>query len=47
MLDGYYAFNCRKCADTFGHFGYFRIRQELSRAAEEIYEEIRRQEADG
>ena len=46
LRDGYYAFNCRKCADTFGHFGYFRIRQELSRAAEEIYEEIRRREAD-
>ncbi|MCI8454558.1 MAG: tetratricopeptide repeat protein [Lachnospiraceae bacterium] len=36
-LDAYYAFNCRKCADTFGHFGYFRVKKELSEAADRIY----------
>jgi len=35
--DAYYAFNCRKCADTFGHFGYFRIKKELSEEADRIY----------
>ncbi|MCI8511781.1 MAG: tetratricopeptide repeat protein [Lachnospiraceae bacterium] len=35
--DAYYAFNCRKCADTFGHFGYFRAKRELSEAADQIY----------
>lgn len=40
--DGYYAFNCRKCAATFGHFGYFRIRKELSEAADRIYGEAAR-----
>ena len=44
IRDGYYAFNCRKCADTFGHFGYFRMKRELSEAAETIYGEIRRQQ---
>ena len=37
--DGYYAFNCRKCAETFGHFGYFRIKKELTEAADRIYRE--------
>jgi len=36
--DAYYAFNCRKCADTFGHFGYFRIKKELSEEADRIYQ---------
>lgn len=35
--DGYYAFNCRKCAETFGHFGYFRIKKELTETADRIY----------
>ena len=35
--DGYYAFNCRKCAETFGHFGYFRIKKELTETAGRIY----------
>lgn len=39
--DGYYAFNCRKCAGTFGHFGYFRIQKELNEAANQIYGENR------
>lgn len=37
--DAYYAFNCRKCADTFGHFGYFRVKKELSEEADRIYGE--------
>lgn len=37
--DGYYAFNFRKCAETFGHFGYFRIKKELTEAADRIYRE--------
>lgn len=39
--DGYYAFNCRKCADIFGHFGYFRMCRELLKEAERIYGEGR------
>lgn len=35
--DGYYAFTCTKCADTFGHFGYFRVKKELEERAEQIY----------
>lgn len=37
--DAYYAFNCRKCAATFDHFGYFRMKKELSEEAERIYQE--------
>lgn len=37
--DSYYAFNCRKCAMTFDHFGYFRMKQELLSEAERIYGE--------
>lgn len=44
--DAYYAFNCRKCAGTFGHFGYFRIRRELEEAAERIYGEAGKRERD-
>ncbi len=40
--DGYYAFNCRKCAGTFGEFGYFRIQRELEKRAEQIYRANRR-----
>ena len=35
--DAYYAFNCRKCADTFGHFGYFRVKKALAEEADRIY----------
>lgn len=35
--DAYYGFNCRKCAETFGHFGYFRMKKELSGEADRIY----------
>lgn len=44
--DGYYAFNCRKCAKTFGSFGYFRIERELLARAERIYA-ARREEKGG
>lgn len=37
VRDSYYAFNCRKCAGTFGYFGRFREKRELERRAEEIY----------
>lgn len=37
VRDAYYAFNCRKCADTFGHFGYFRMKRELACEADRIY----------
>lgn len=39
LHDAYYAFNCRKCAETFGHFGYFRIKKELAGEADRIYGE--------
>ena len=35
--DGYYAFTCRKCAPTFGYFGWFLAEKELKRRADEIY----------
>ncbi len=35
--DGYYGFTCRKCAPTFGYFGFFLAEQDLRRRAEEIY----------
>ena len=35
--DGYYAFVCRKCAPSFGHFGYFAAQRELDAEADEIY----------
>lgn len=37
--DAYYAFNCRKCAKTFDHFGYFRMKKELTEEADRIYRE--------
>ena len=40
--DGYYAFNCRKCAKTFDHFGYFRMKKMLLDEADRIYGENRR-----
>lgn len=42
LHDGYYAFNCRKCAKTFDHFGYFRMKKELLDEADRIYGENRR-----
>ena len=45
--DAYYAFNCRKCADTFGHFGYFRMKKELSEEADRIYAAAGRQALSG
>lgn len=36
--NGYYAFVCRKCAPTFGHFGWFKIEQQLNERADQIYE---------
>ncbi len=36
--DGYYAFVCRKCAPTFGHFGWFAAKQDLDERADRIYE---------
>lgn len=44
VRDAYYAFNCRKCADTFGHFGYFRMKKELNCEADRIYREVREKE---
>lgn len=35
--NGYYAFTCRKCAATFGHFGYFQMKRELEQRADTIY----------
>ena len=40
--DGYYAFNCRKCAKTFDYFGYFRMKKALLDEADRIYGENRR-----
>ncbi len=36
--NGYYAFTCRKCAPSFGYFGYFDAEKELNERAEKIYE---------
>ena len=36
--NGYYAFVCRKCAPTFGHFGWFKVEQQLNERADRIYE---------
>ncbi len=35
---GYYAYTCRKCAPSFGHFGYFVYENELNERADRIYE---------
>ncbi len=35
--NGYYAFVCRKCAPSFGHFGWFAYQRELNERADEIY----------
>ena len=39
--DGYYAFVCRKCAPTFGYYGYFLVKNDLNSRADEIYERNR------
>ena len=39
--NAYYAFNCRKCAGTFGYYGFFLMEEELGRRAEEIYQSNR------
>lgn len=36
--NGYYAFVCRKCAPTFGYFGWFKVQRELNERADKIYE---------
>lgn len=36
--DGYYAFVCEKCANTFGYYGFVEYAEELKRTAKEIYE---------
>ena len=36
--NGYYAYTCRKCAPSFGHFGYFVYEKELNERADRIYE---------
>lgn len=36
--NGYYAFNCRKCAPTFGYYGFFLFQKELDERADRIYE---------
>lgn len=36
--NGYYAFVCRKCAPTFGYFGWFAMQNELNERADRIYE---------
>lgn len=41
VRDGYYAFNCEKCADAFKYFGRFSQQWELEKTAEELYENNR------
>ncbi len=36
--NGYYAFVCRKCAPTFGYFGWFAVQKDLNERADCIYE---------
>jgi len=35
--NGFYAFNCRKCAPTFGYYGFFLVQKELDERADKIY----------
>ena len=35
--NGYYAYTCRKCAPSFGYFGYFLYEKELNERADSIY----------
>lgn len=39
--DGYYAFNCSKCADAYKYFGWFLDQKKLEERAEKIYERNR------
>ena len=36
--DGYYAFVCEKCANTFGYYGYVEYAEKLKAVSKEIYE---------
>lgn len=36
--NGYYAFVCKKCAPTFGYYGFFAYAKKLKERAEKIYE---------
>ncbi len=38
LRNGYYAYTCRKCAPSFGYFGYFAAEKELNERADAIYE---------
>ena len=38
VRNGYYAYTCRKCAPSFGYFGYFVYEKELNERADGIYE---------
>ncbi len=38
LRNGYYAYTCRKCAPSFGYFGYFMTEKELNERADAIYE---------
>lgn len=38
IRNGYYAYTCRKCAPSFGYFGYFVYEKELNERADTIYE---------
>ena len=38
--EGYMAFVFEKCAPTFGYYGWFAVKNELLRRAEEIYERL-------
>lgn len=42
--NAYYAFNCRKCAGTFGYYGFFFMEEELRMRAEEIYQRNRKEQ---
>ena len=35
--NGYYAFVCSKCAPSFGYYGYFIMKNNLEKVAEDIY----------
>ena len=37
MRDGYYAFVCRKAAQAFGYYGFFKVRKDLDERADRIY----------
>ncbi len=37
VRDGYYAFVCRKAAQAFGYYGFFKVRKDLDERADRIY----------